>query len=311
MDLFDRIVKVTVWSQPTGFVGQNPGYFDRIGNGIEILGAENPLGLHIKASVEKNLASEPNKCEITIVNLAEHTRNELEKVPTYVRLEAGYAGVPRLLFYGNLRYGSAKYTGTEWETTLQVGDGARAHAFARVNKSYRPPVQVSTVLSDIAATMGLQLPEELDQSIELKQALKSGISLHGPSREFLTKILAPYGYNWSTQNGRLQILKDEEVRQNEAVLVDESTGLIGSPQRSVPEAPNSFKPESYQQQAKHRVEWTWEMFLYPELNPGSKAKLDTRWIKGIGKIIQVTHTIDSRTGPFKSACKAFPLGGNS
>ena len=75
--------------------------------------------------------------------------------------------------------------------------------------------------------------------------------------------------------------------------------MIASPQRSVPEKPGG------------RVEWTWEMFLYPELNPGSKAKLDTRWIKGIGKIIQVTHTIDSRTGPFKSACKAFPLGGNS
>src|SRR5262249_41134255 len=146
--------------------------------------------------------------------------------------------------------------GTEWETKLQIADGQRAYSHARMSKSYQKPISVLTVLQDAAASMGLKLPPEAEQSPDLQQALATGISMHGPTRDVLTKLLAPYGFGWSIQNGRLQILADDQISQATAILIDEEAGMIGSPEHSVPSKPGDPSDMSF------------DVLLYPEILPG-------------------------------------------
>jgi hypothetical protein len=166
-----------------------------------------------------------------------------------------------------------------------------------MNHSYRPPIRVQQVLEDCARSLGLDLPPELERSAELKQALSDGISLHGPTRDVLTRLLAPYGFGWSVQNGHLQILRDEQTRSGQAFLInDDEGGLLGSPKKTIPEKPGSPSEISFDVQ------------LYPELVPGGLAKIESEFLNVTIKMLDVKATGDTDpTGDFKTSVKGRPL----
>ncbi len=283
--LFGRVCKVTAWKQPT-----SSSFFEQLGNGVEI------TDLRMQFNIDKHLAKEPNTCTITISNLEHHSRMFLCQKPLHVRIDAGYLDSgARNLFMGDLTIGFSKRVGPDIETKLQIGDGARAYAHARCNKSFKPPVSVREVLKYAASTMDLELPLDLDSEPDFAQAMSSGISMHGPTRDILTRLLAPYGYHWCFQNGRLQILRDDQILDTAAFLINAGAGLIGSPERSAPDKKTG------------RSELTFETLLYPELIPGATVKLESEEIQGTFKMIQVTHTGDTRGVDFKTAVKAVPL----
>lgn len=287
--IFGRVARVTVAGRPTGFVASNPTFFERLGNAIEI---DQP---RIRFQVTKNLGKEPNKCTIKVHNLAETTRTELERGTLSVTLHAGYDNVYRLITTGDMRRCYSQREGTDIVTVMQVSDGARAFAHARVNRSYKPPIQVSRVLADCAKSMNLTLPPEIEQSAELRQALQDGISTRGPTREILTRLLAPYGYTWSVQNGKLQILRDEDLRPGEAILVDENTPIINTPERTYPDKPGG------------KSEVKFDVFLYPEINPGSRVRLRSEFISLDMKVTDVTHVGDTDNGDMKTSVNGKPL----
>jgi hypothetical protein len=288
--LFNRTVSLTIARQPTGFVASHPGYFESIGNGIEI------TELRVKFDVKKNLGHTPNTATITVYNLSDTTRREIESRPLYLLLRAGYDGVARLLFAGNVTFAFSRHNGTEWETKIQAGDGARAFAHAWLTKSYGKPISVRQVLADAAASMGLKLPPEAEQSPQLRQALATGISVHGPTRDTLTKLLAPYGLKWSVQNGRLVILADDQVSQTTALVINEAAGLINSPEHSIPSKPGDPSDLSF------------EVLVNSELNPGGTVSMDTESQKGLYKVQDVAHKGDTAGDEWTTECKALPLG---
>ena len=275
--LFNPVARVTVIRQPTGFVAKNPSFFESTGNAIEI------TDLRIQFKVTKNLGKHPNKAIIGVSQLSSTTRAEIERKPLRVMLHAGYDGVARLLFVGDLKRAYSKRAGpTEIVTEMHVADGIRAFAHARMNRSYKPPTSIHRVLSDAAQSMGLQLPPDIDQAKELRQPMPSGLSANGATRDVLTRALAPLGYGWSIQNGQLTILRDEGVRAGEAFLVNQSTGLVESPEATEPERP------------KQRSEVKFKTLLYPELNPGSAVKLESEFLNLQLKITDVSHEGDTQ-----------------
>lgn len=295
--LFKHACRVTVARQPTGFIAENPQFFETFGNATEVevgLGDDEEAekkGLRVEFTVKRTLTKEPNTCEITIYNLAPSTRADFEKKPATVTLHAGYDRVPRLLFTGDLRKAWSEKDGTLWKTYIRVGDGARAYAHARISRSYKPPIQVRKVLQDAANSMGLDLPPEIEQSVELKQSLSSGISLHGPTRDVLTRLLAPYGYGWSVQNGTLQIVRDGDTR-GEAFLINADTGLKNSPTRETSD------------KALERLELNMDVALFPELFPSGLIKLESDAFEGTFRMLEVTHTGDSAGDEWNSKVKA-------
>jgi hypothetical protein len=274
--LFKRTGKIlayrSVAGTPGGFIASNPGFFDKLPNATEI------TDLRFQFEVEKTIDAEPNTCKLTITNCQETTRVDLETKPLTVQILAGYDGDPRYLFTGDLRYGWSELDGTEWLTHLQIADGDRAFRYAQIARTYRKGASVITALQDCAQTLGLKLDTYAIASAELQKQFASGRTLQGATRDELSRLLAPYGYRWSIQNGQLQILKDGDTRQNEAILVNESTGMIESPQFATPEKAGK-SPTLHV-----------KMLLYPELTPGGTIKVESRSINGIFRIERVTHT---------------------
>lgn len=292
MRLYHRNVRLTIVTRPTGFIGNNPGFFEELDNAVTI------TAMRVRATIEKNSGKHPNKTAIKISNLSEDTRTQIERAKVSARLEAGYDGVYRLIAIGDVRPNGAysrREDSTEIVTTLELGDGLAAFAHARMNRCYRPPITVLRVLTDCANSMGMALPPEIQQSAELRQAISDGVSLHGPTRDVLTRLLAPYGFNWSSQNGRLSILRDEQARPGEAIPVNTGTGLINIPERTTPDSD------------KGKVEVKFQSLLYPEIEPGKICRLESEHLNLDVKVTDVKHELDTDSDQYTTDVTGRPM----
>ncbi len=287
---FNRAYKITAYRQSMGgFVGGHPNWFEELGNGIEIVDHD------IKFKVVRSLKPEPNPCEITIVNLNEQTRSMVTTVPTRVRLEVGYRDDMRLLFAGDVKKASGSYLeGVDWNTKLLLGDGIRAFANARVSRSYASGTTFRIILRDVALSLGLELPVEFSARPELDNRLSTNEVTMGWASDEFTRLLAQYGYHWSIQNGRLYVPLDEVSDPGSIHLIDSSNGLIGTPSQGVPD--KSGKPPTT----------TCKVAVRPELNLGDKFQLNSKSVKGLFKIQQLTSEGDTSGDDWQTTIEGIP-----
>lgn len=248
--------------------------------------------LRVQASIEKTNGSEPNKCDVTLTNLSAGTRAELAKKPITVQIEAGYDGILYHLYTGDLRDARSDRKDSDWETKLQLGEADRVYRYAHVNRSFKKGTKAIDALHEVAKTMGLVIPADVAITADLQKQFAAGVSLFGPARDELTRLLAPYDYGWSIQNNRLQILKTDQPTADRAFVMDSSKGMIGS-------------PEWGSSEAKKPAKLTVKSLLYPQLFPGAKMQLTAQNVKGVFKIDKVTHTVDSH-GECTTACEIKP-----
>jgi len=239
--------------------------------------------LRVKFKVEKSLGEDPNTCAVEIYNFAESTRAEVEHKPLHVRLDAGWGENLQRLFTGDLTHASTKRDGNVgWITTLTLAEGGRAYQNARVKSSFAKGTKAKAAIAEIAESMGLKMPTNVNEAKELAEQFVSGVSLTGPSRTQMTKILKGKGFGWSIQNDELQILRRGDVRAETAYLVNQRTGMLGSPALGAPNEPGEAPT------------LTLKMRLYPALTPGARIKVEAAKINGIFRLSKVTHTGDTR-----------------
>lgn len=294
MRLFDRAWRVTA-RRPLPLRGAGPldaSFFETQDEVLEITQAR------VRFSIEKTLGKTPNTCELEIFNLAEETRTALVRKPLRVFLEAGYDDAPTLLFSGDLRWGESLRDGVDWQTKLLLGDGARAYAQARINRAYAKGTPLLTVLRDAASAIGLALPNEATSSDDLRSQLAAGESLSGLASDELTRLLAPYGYEWSIQDGRLQVLRNDQVRASTArVISEEDSGMLATPELGAPDL-TSKKPKAPTITIRH--------LLYPEIVPGDRIEVRSRVGAGAWKVQKVRHEGDSEGEEWQTTIEGVP-----
>lgn len=283
--LFNRQVSVTL-ARPTDVSN----FFALQSNAVVV---EN---LRVKFSIEKQLGKEPNTCAVTIFNLAEGTRAEVIQKPLHVRVDAGYEdGGPARLFAGDLIWSESIKDGPTWKTEMQIGDGARAYKHARASRSFKAGTSVGTVISDLAKTMNLKVPTNVADAKEFAKQFTTGVSIEGPSRLELDRMVKISGMGYSFQDGTLQILRDGDFNFVEAIPVSQDTGMIGSPEFGAPE------------DHKSKPVLTVKMLLEPRIKPGKAIQLKARDIKGLFGVQRVTHTGDTRGREWYSIVEAVAI----
>lgn len=289
--LFKHPARVTAYRQspgvPGGFINANPQFFD-LPNATII------EGLRIQFKVTKAIDSEPNPGELTITNCAEQTRVNLQTKPLRLKIEAGFDDSPRHVFTGDLRHGYSELVDADWETKLLLGDGDQAWRYARVSKTYKRGTSVAAILQHAASTMGFIIDAKTLATPALQAQVASGRALEGPTRDELTRLLAPYGYHWSMQDGQFQLLRDDETRADQARVISESTGMIGSPTFGAPGKNGQAAPIN----VKCR--------LYPELTPGGRIVVQSRAINGTFRVEKLTHTGDTHGDDWTTEIEAKP-----
>ena len=289
--LFDRRAALTIAQPATNsFVRTQP-------NAIRI---EN---LRMSFKVDKTRVKDPNTCECVVSNLSETTRKQISQRGLKMILEAGYVGTMRQIFIGDIRNATTKRNGPDWETVIQSGDGERAFAYARVTQAIKGPVDAGKLIGELAGKLGVGKGNSarIAQVFAGKQKkFLNGHVARGSVAKELTKVLDLEGYEWSIQDGELQILKPGEALPSISLEISPDTGLIGSPEWNVPDnRPNS---------KEHKSPFvSFKALLSPELKPGGRVKLVSEAIDGNFAIRRVKHSGDTHGSEWYTEAEVTPL----
>jgi hypothetical protein len=197
--------------------------------------------LRVAFNITKDSNRDPNKAEITLYNLnlahrqlfQQYADVELQTWP--VTVEAGYIGTRQLIFLGDIQNVSSHKEGVTWITTIQASDGGKKYASARFNQSFGPGSSVVTVLSAVILAFGIGPGNAIKQIAKSPRGFTTfakGVVVSGRISDILDKYISSVGYQWSIQDNQLQVLQPSQATGEPVVLLNQYTGLIGSPEMS-------------------------------------------------------------------------------
>lgn len=250
--------------------------------------------LRLRFSVTKSLEKTPNTSTIEVTNLAEQTRSFVQIKPLHVRLNVGYENTALTrLAVGDIIFATSRLMPPEWNTEIQIGDGARVYKFGRINTTLHRP-SIDQVLQTIANAMEISVPSNINSEL-LTPRFDRSVSLFGAAQIELTRLLDKINLFWSIQDGQLQILGPEEVQSGQVIEISQDTGMIGSPEIGAPI--EAGKPPILNVTT----------LLEPRITPGRLIVVDSKVTQGTFRVERVTHTGDTRGPQWDSQIEAKPI----
>ena len=242
--------------------------------------------------VARTLNATPNTCELKLYNLSETSRAHLA-AGALVRLEAGYVSGLTLLFSGDVRRVHTKVEGTERVTTIEAGDGERAHRGARVLRSFGPSATVDTVVAALAEAAGVGVGNAREALIgagfgRVPGGYPQGTVVDGAIADELTRVCASAGFEWSIQDGVLQLLQRGSALDRLAVVLSADTGLL-----------EASVSKSGKLSAK--------ALLIPDLVPGRKVDVRSPNARGLFRVTKAEYAGDTTGDDWTTSLEGSPL----
>lgn len=264
--------------------------------------------LKIAFEVNKDSTKETNKSTLTIWNLSDESRNQIEVADRKVEIWAGYQdnSGPVRMFIGSVIEVETSDDGKDVTTKLTLSDGQVAIRDSVVSVSFAPGVGGETVVKYIADGMGL--PVEYGEDVQLA-SYENGYSFVGKGGDALTAICNANGCEWSVQNEIIQIVLKGRAKAKRGLVFAADSGLIGSPERLIKAPKKEAKKTTKRKKkvAKGKVEsqagWKIKTLLAPTLLPGDAVKVESRRITGWFKVESVKHSGDTHEGDWISEIK--------
>lgn len=271
------------------------------------LGTNSFQGLRTQLKIKKTLKKEPNEGEVVVFNLAEEHRQALQQKGQRMIIEAGYENLTGVIFSGDIRYATHLHEGADWITKVQSGDGERAYKFDLISENFT----AGTLVADAIAAVITKL--HLENSDAIKKIQKSvtdrfakGHVANGRIFTELDKMLKGRGLDLSVQDGRLQLLGENETTSEEAIVLGSGTGLVGSPEFGTARGTSSLGDTEGVKGAKHTILKV-KSLLNPLIHAGARIRVQSREVHGDFKVITVEHKGDTHAGEWYSECEATPV----
>jgi len=209
--------------------------FDRhIGFSFGIKGEEGKkvTGLRTVFDIKKDSSSEANEAKISIYNLASSSWGILENTKSKLSciLEIGYKeeGL-KIIFKGDITKASRIRQGADIITNIEAKDGHVELTEAKLDKSYAAGVDEKKVIIDLLNTIKAAGNVTLGSLSNLQSIVsKNGLNISGISKDFLDKLIKKQGLEWSIQDNVIQVLESKGYTEEEAIILNKNTGLIGN-----------------------------------------------------------------------------------
>jgi len=256
--------------------------------------------LHVTFKVSKTLEKEPNSADITVHNLSETSRGNINAKFASVILKAGYGkpgelGSMATIFTGDAKYIDHHREGTDWATHILAGDGERAFQYEFANVSFG---RVEHVLAIRALVSQSSLnPGNLEKALASSKftdptaRFRRGFSARAPLISEVEKLMRSHGFRTSVQQGAFRftpIRPDYAYFQdslNTAPYISETTGMVGSPQTGTPDKKEKSPPVT-------KV----KILLRPDVHCGDIVKMDAENVRGVHLVHALTHSGDTMGG---------------
>jgi hypothetical protein len=295
--LFKRDFSIIVGGKPVALQAINP-----------VTGVTSPMPRTV-FKVERNTNRDPNKAEVTVYNLNSSNRKILqtgadiaEATPFYewpLVIEAGYTLNRPQIFSGDIVRASSKNEGVDWLTTIEAEDGGKKYKSARWSMSYGPGTTLTQLLIDCTAALGVGLGNSAAQFASFAQSKRPadrrkvvfprGVTVSGQVSRILDKYITTAGYQWSIQDGALQVLGPDSVLIGQAVVLNQFSGLIGSIETG------------------EKGVITGTSLMNGLITPGRQLIIASKNTNGIFKTTKVTHSGDTWGSEWYSEFEGKPL----
>jgi hypothetical protein len=240
--------------------------------------ANEPGGsLDVSFDVFRTAKPEPNTCELEVFNLNPNNRLALEEEGKKIAIsvEAGYKDQTALLFLGVARTIFTQREGADLITTLQSGDGEKEYQQSRINISIAAGATNKQALDAVIKALGLgegNTAQLAGQLAATKPLFPQGTVLTGSAAQVLYWLTSSLGFEFSIQDGALQVLSIGEPLAGTATKLTPDTGLIGSP---------SIDNEGV---------ITAQALLIPEIFPGRLLTVESEFLSGNFRVETCRYT---------------------
>jgi len=187
----------------------------------------------IKFSTKQTDGATPNTADIRVYNLENETAQKIKKEFKKVILQAGYQSNFGVIFKGNIyQVIIGRESATDTFIDIIAGDGDRAYNFAIVNQTL---AKGSTSLDQVQASIAQMAKKDVTAG-HLgdfpTQQLPRGKVMYGPAKKYLQNAADTTDKTWSIQNEQVTFVSLTSYLPDQAVVINSSTGLIGSPQQT-------------------------------------------------------------------------------
>ena len=235
--------------------------------------------LDVAFDVYRTTKPEPNTADVQIWNLTPENRLLLEEqgnVP--VRIEAGYKDATSEIFLGVARTVFTTREGPDLITHLQSGDGEKEHKSSRVNVSIAPGATNQQAIDAVVKALALGEGNSATAAAKFAAAtplFPQGVVLTGSAAQVLQRLMLSLGFEYSIQNGALQILEIGEPLAGTATELTPDTGMVGSP---------SIDNEGT---------LTIQCLMIPEIFPGRLLVVESEFLSGNFRVESCKYTGDT------------------
>lgn len=250
----------------------------------------------------------PNSAEIIVTNLSEATAQKINKEGQKVTLTAGYEDGHAIIFSGNI---VQKRVGREnpVDTYLAIvaSDGDRAYNYATVSKTLAAG---STFRDQVDVVLEAMKPHGVTAGYIAdlgSKKMPGPRTLFGMARDIMREVATSTGATWTIENGKLDVVKANETKPGDTIVLNSTTGMIGRPVQTFDGI-------------------IARMLLNTRVKPNGKIKIDQGSIDqasfstvygtdkgnallagmlatdGIYKVVVVEHHGDSRSNPWYTEC---------
>lgn len=240
--------------------------------------------LHISFNIEKSDAESANTAKVQVWNLSDQNLKILETKDCIVELKAGYEGNVPLILVGSITSAITTDDNADRMTEMDVVDGRVALRDTVVNISLNGAVNCQDVYGLIAAQMGIPVIYAEDLAYKV---LPNGFSYIGSARNALQKLARCCGHSWSIQNQILQVTWPGRPIAVRGFLLNNDSGLIGTPKRITISSSGS---------SEARSGWEVEYFLNGAIGINDIVMLEGSSANGYFLVHKITMNGDNYEG---------------
>ncbi len=225
------------------------------GSMLTLDGIDEVLGrmLDVEFSCPKTRTPLPNKSMVKVGNLRKTTR---DRIATDGEKAFFYAGYPdtgiKLFATGDIVFVDSRRELADWVTEVRFGDGMYAFNNAVTTMSLGEGADIKSVIDMLAADMGKAVSAVTDK---ISQVTNGALTFDGLTKDAINVIAEDNGLEWSIQDDEIIIRDRFSPVDNEAIVVNASSGLYAGVQKT-------------QKGVKFLCQ------LNPDLRPGKLIKLE-------------------------------------
>ncbi len=184
-------------------------------------------GIRVTFEIIKDMHGFPNLGKFTLWNLSKTTRAKIQDEFTEVTFNVGYGSALSLLFSGQIKNVTHIVDGPDNQVVMYAADGQQSFEQSYTNFALAKGAKIQDIITKVVKDFdGLELNNIIGVNNDGDKLL--GVSLSGPTPEILNELAREYNFNWSIQNGQVDIIGSDAFIDLD-VDINAATGMINSP----------------------------------------------------------------------------------